>query len=102
MSKRYFGYVDWFNKKRGYGFLINMDDNNEQVFVHHNTIKPLTDCYHMLYTGEYIEFGIEDDGKGGTQAVDVTGPRNGRLRCDVNENTKNHRKQFKKDKNTSE
>lgn len=96
-SQRYFGYVKWFNKKRGYGFLINMDEDNKQVFVHHMEIKPVTKCYHMLYTGEYVEFSLED-GKNGIQAVNVTGPRGGKLRCDVNEEMKLQRKEFKKNK----
>jgi CspA family cold shock protein len=97
MSGRNFGYVEWFNKKRGYGFLINMDDNDKQIFVHHTTINPLTECYKMLYTGEYVEFSIEEGGKNGVQATNVTGPRNGKLRCDVNEEMKNSRKNFKKE-----
>ena len=79
---RFQGRVKWFNKRRGFGFIVNVDDDTKEYFCHHSAIKPNTNCWRILHEGEYVEFGLEN-GKQGEQCVDVTGLRGGPLRCDL-------------------
>jgi len=88
------GCVKWFNKKKGYGFIQSLNDKSE-FFAHHTAIKPTTDCYHLLFTGEYVEFDITD-GKNGQQCENITGICGGKLMCDVQEDVKSRRKTFNK------
>jgi len=61
------GRVKWFNNSKGYGFLLNEDD--EDVFVHHRAI--LTDAdYKTLQEGEQVEF-IQVKSAKGWQAAEV-------------------------------
>ena len=80
-GKRFQGRVKWFNKRRGFGFIANLDTDVE-VFAHHTGIKPKTECWRVLFEGEYVEFD-EIDGRQGKQAINITGIRGGQLRCDV-------------------
>ena len=103
------GQIKWFNKTSGYGFadivLIHEGlethglKKGDEVFIHHTSIKPVTECYHMLYTGEYVEFDIiKNNPTDRPQAKDITGIAGGKLMCDINEETKLKRKQFSKNK----
>jgi CspA family cold shock protein len=61
------GRVKWFSNSKGYGFLLNEDD--EDVFVHHRAI--LTDAdYKTLQEGEQVEF-IQVKSAKGWQAAEV-------------------------------
>ena len=99
-SNRIQGCVKWFNKKKGYGFIQNIQDKTE-IFVHHKAICPITDCYHLLHTGEYVEFDIST-GKNGLQCENVTGIGGGKLMCDISEEMKSRRSNFNKTKNVSD
>ena len=56
------GQVQWFDKKKGYGFIkvISEDQNNIQVFFHFSDIQSRN--YKVLFPGEFVsmEFGKKD------------------------------------------
>ena len=76
------GRVKWFNKRRGFGFIVDVDDDTKEYFCHHSAVNPNTNCWRILHEGEYVEFDLEN-GKQGEQCVNVTGLRGGPLRCDL-------------------
>ena len=41
------GRVKWFNSTRGYGFITNLD-KDEDTFVHHSGITPTVECWKTL------------------------------------------------------
>lgn len=84
MSRK-MGQVKWFNNKIGYGFIkIIGEDEQKDIFVHHQNIKPLESNYRTLKTGEYIEFTLDSncEGSHSEQATDVTGILGNELMCD--------------------
>ena len=77
------GRVKWFNSTRGYGFITNLD-KDEDTFVHHSGIHPSTECWKTLTPGEYVEYTLDTDDKGKSQASHVTGIAGGPLLCETN------------------
>ena len=74
------GCVKWFNFKRGYGFITDID-NNIDVFVHHTGLKVNDNVFRILYTGEYVNYEtIEKNGK--DIAINVKGINGGKLLCE--------------------
>lgn len=62
----YVGYVKWFNKKKGYGFITITDGGHsgEDVFCHFSDI--VSENYKIVYPGEFVSCDVEtkkDDGK---------------------------------------
>ena len=62
----YIGYVKWFNKKKGYGFITITDGGHqgEDVFCHFSDI--MTENYKIVYPGEFVSCNVEtkkSDGK---------------------------------------
>ena len=58
------GQVQWFDKKKGYGFIkvISEDQNNKQVFFHFSDIR--SQNYKVLFPGEFVSMDLGDrDGK---------------------------------------
>jgi len=55
------GTVKWFNNAKGFGF-IRMDDEDEDIFVHHTSIQ--SDGYRTLKQGEVVEFELTKGDKG--------------------------------------
>ena len=58
------GQVQWFNKKKGFGFIKNVNDtSSDDIFFHFSNI--CTDGYKILYPGEFVSMSIEpgNDGK---------------------------------------
>ncbi len=102
------GQVKWFNRRRGYGFITIIesknDEKNEQsfigkdVFVHQSHIKPKKSSYRSLEENEYVEFQLSLDNKNVTQAINITGLKNGTLLCDSlknnNQNEDNNNQNF--------
>lgn len=68
MSKREVGVCRWFSDARGYGFITDEKDANEQYFVHYSAIN--TDGFKTLKEGQRVEFTLRSTDKG-IQAVDV-------------------------------
>jgi len=61
------GYVKWFDKKRGYGFISRND--GDDVFVHYKAIQK--DGFKTLKEGQYVEFKVRDRVKGHPEAFNV-------------------------------
>jgi cold shock CspA family protein len=72
------GVVDWFNVRKGYGFIINLDDDT-RFFCHRTAITG--EGYIRLFPGEFVSFETEnlDDGK--VQCKEVTGVNGHNLLC---------------------
>lgn len=68
MSKREQGVVKWFNDARGYGFITDEMDPDEQFFVHFSSIN--VDGFKTLKEGQKVEFTLVKTDKG-IQATDV-------------------------------
>ena len=66
------GQVQWFNKKKGYGFIkvISEDQNGSEVFFHFSDIQ--SENYKVLFPGEFVSMNLgEKDGK--TICQNITG-----------------------------
>ena len=70
MVEKNLGTVEWFDNKRGYGF-IKMDDDPENLeyFVHFSNIIS-EGSYKTLKDGEKVKFDLEETDKG-VQAINV-------------------------------
>lgn len=83
--------VRWFDRRKGYGFLVPVnqalesDGQNSTVFVYHNQLKTmyLDNIFRMLYAGEYVECDISKDENDRTVAKHVSGVQDGPLMCEV-------------------
>lgn len=62
------GKVKWFDGKKGYGFIIP-ENGNEDIFVHYSSIKTDND-FKSLKEGMAVQFDIAE-GKKGLQAQNV-------------------------------
>jgi len=95
--EKFTGRVKWFNNKAGYGFITVTDGpkSGSDVFVHHSSIKVVSEQYKYLVQGEYIEFELSSiaNGKHECQATSVSGIKGGKLMCE----TRNETRAFKKD-----
>lgn len=60
------GTVKWFNKGKGYGFILP-DGGDKDVFVHHRNI--VMDGYRALIEGQKVEFEVGQ----GTKGPEATG-----------------------------
>ena len=60
------GKVEWFDQKKGYGFIAGSDGRN--VFVHYSDI--LTEGYKNLKTGQNVSYDVEQTRKG-PKAINV-------------------------------
>tara|TARA_B100001123_G_scaffold446898_1_gene602745 strand:- start:429 stop:923 length:495 start_codon:yes stop_codon:yes gene_type:complete len=75
------GQVKWFNGRRGYGFITDLESNND-IFVHHSGLTVSQECWKALYLGEYVEYSLTEGDDGKSQALNVTGVRGGSLMCE--------------------
>ncbi len=55
------GTVKWFNEKKGYGFILP-DDDNDDLFVHHSEIQ--SEGRATLNEGQKVEYEIGEGEKG--------------------------------------
>ena len=62
------GTIKWFNKKKGYGFVLP-DDGSEDVFVHHSEIKAVGES--SLNDGQKVEYEIGEGEKDRPRAINV-------------------------------
>ena len=60
------GTVNWFNAKKGFGFIS--DENGNDVFVHFSALQ--MDGFKVLDEGEEVEFDVVN-GEKGPQASNV-------------------------------
>jgi len=91
-SSRQIGYVKWFNKKQGFGFIHVLDGDNKDtdIFVHFSSIRVRDGAdpqaqYKYLIQGEYVEFVIEKAVKDNHKfhAVDITGILQNNILCET-------------------
>jgi len=92
------GYVNWFNKSKGFGFVKVMSDGEfkgNEIFLHFTNI--MSDNYKVVFPGEYISMDIcpkeEDETK--FVCLNVRGVMGGLLMTD---NIDNNYKVYKKDR----
>ena len=62
------GKVKWFNNKKGYGFLTNLE--GKDFFIHYTGISS-EDKFKTLDNGINVMFVVEVDDRGLERAVDV-------------------------------
>ncbi|MGB4398946.1 MAG: cold shock domain-containing protein [Daejeonella sp.] len=60
------GKVKWFNTQKGYGFIVN-DEDNKEIFVH---FKDIDGGANSIRENDEVEFTVEE-GKKGLQATHV-------------------------------
>jgi len=78
------GRVKWFNNQAGYGFLTaTVDDNEQDIFVHHSALKTNEDQFRYVVEGEYVSFVTSTNSDDKTTATDVTGAGGGKLMCET-------------------
>jgi CspA family cold shock protein len=65
-GERFIGRVEWFSKRKGYGFIGWQEDKD--VFVHRNAI--LDQGCGILQEGQRVEFGVKRTPKG-PEAINV-------------------------------
>ena len=82
-TERYLGRVKWFNSKRGFGFVTNIDNDSGDIFVHHSGIISEEDVFRTLYNGEYVSYSITVDEHNKQHAVQVRGVNSGPLMCET-------------------
>ena len=106
-QERRFGKIKWFDNKRGFGFLTDID-SNEDIFVHFSSIQVNDNIYKTLIEGEYVEFSRSTDKNDKSIAVEVTGLRRGPLLCQNTtrriysvKNKNEHREHRESEKNVS-
>jgi CspA family cold shock protein len=62
------GKVKWFNRRKGYGFILP-DDGGDDLFVHHSEIQSEGDV--SLREGQKVEYEIGKGEKGRPCATNV-------------------------------
>ena len=67
-EERVDGMVKWFNAERGYGFLVQEEDDDSEYFVHYSYIN--MSGYKTLKPGQKVSFVLVDTDKG-IQAQEV-------------------------------
>jgi CspA family cold shock protein len=69
MADRIIGTVKWFNKAKGYGFIVDETDPVDDIFVHYSAIA--MEGYRFLEEGDRVELMVQETSKG-LQASNVT------------------------------
>lgn|SRR5271157_196838 len=69
MSEKKAGVVKWFNRKKGFGFIV-ADDGGNDIFVHYSGIKVEPGAFATLDEGDEVEYELQQ-GQKGMEAKDV-------------------------------
>lgn len=69
MTDRIIGTVKWFNKAKGYGFIVEEPESADDIFVHYSAIT--MEGYRFLEEGDRVELMVQETSKG-LQASEVT------------------------------
>tara|TARA_B100000575_G_C23034564_1_gene595546 strand:- start:445 stop:804 length:360 start_codon:yes stop_codon:yes gene_type:complete len=81
-SDRIVGCVNWFDSKKGFGFVTvltpELDQTGNDLFIHFSNIQ-VEDDYKRVYPGEYIEFELGQSPDGRPCCTSVTGLYGGNL-----------------------
>ena len=82
------GRVKWFNSRKGFGFvtLLNGENENTDVFVHHSHVCVDQEQYKYLVEGEYVSLDVhpvEGNAEWKHQAANVRGVSGGQLMCET-------------------
>lgn len=97
-TDRVLGRVKWFNNRAGYGFITVTDGprSGSDIFVHHSSVKVVSEQYRYLVQGEYVEFELlsTPGGQHEFQAGDVSGVRGGKLMCETRHDLRETRNQY--------
>lgn len=84
------GRVKWFNSRAGYGFItvVSGQNNGDDIFVHHSSLKCSSEQYKYLVQGEYVQLVLTEtnDTNHKYQADNVTGINGGILMCESRNN----------------
>ena len=88
-NNRRIGRVEWYNPKRGFGFITTLigeegKDLEDNVFVHVSNLvlnEVGNQAYKKLNKFDVVEFNLGRTEDGKFQAVNITGVRNGPLPC---------------------
>lgn len=67
MSERSTGRVKWFNEKKGFGFIV-IDESQDDIFVHYKDI--LGEGFKTLHENDSVSF-LVDKGPKGYKAQEV-------------------------------
>ena len=67
MSEKVTGFVKWFQKQKGFGF-ITMDESKTDVFVHYSSI--VGNGFKNLAEGDKVSFEVENSDRG-PKAINV-------------------------------
>ena len=66
------GQVQWFNKKKGFGFIKNVNDpTSEDVFFHFSDIQ--SQGFKILFPGEFVSMSIEPGNEGKNVCKNIRG-----------------------------
>ena len=57
-SAKLTGKVKWFNKDKGYGFIVP-DDKTNDVFVHINNLSKSSPAIDSLYENDLVKYNVE-------------------------------------------
>ena len=54
------GQVQWFNKKKGFGFIKNVNEpESNDVFFHFSDIQSMNGGYKIVFPGEFISMDLD-------------------------------------------
>lgn len=68
MSNKSTGKIKWFSSPKGYGFLVDPDKTDKDIFVHFSSIE--MEGYKTLKEGDLVDYEYVDTEKG-PQAVKI-------------------------------
>ena len=57
------GTVKWFNARKGYGFIVPAE-GEQDIFVHYSAIEKEADEFATLYENDKVSFEVHDGDKG--------------------------------------